>query len=328
MQQEPDQRVAPIDRAKADRKAIYSVVIPVFNSAGIVGETVERTIAVFRGHGLTCEIILINDGSDDDSWSVISDKARLHPEVMAINLLRNYGQHHANLCGFHHSRGDFVITMDDDLQNPPEEIIHLIGKADEGYDLVIGRFRQKKHAPYRRFGTLLIGEINKRIFEKPKDLVLSNFRIIRRDVIDRICAYKTSYPYVPGLCLMFSNHRANVLVNHDERQIGNSNYTISRIFRLVLTILFNYSSYPLRFVGAIGLVVAVFSFALGVYYLAVGLFRGAATPGWLTLVVLLSFFSSLMILILSMLGEYVVRLINQSSSAESFYVKEVVGGDD
>ena len=311
-----------------NENTLYSIVIPVFNSEAIVGQTVDKTVAVLEEHGLNYEVFLINDGSRDRSWQVISEKAMQHPRVTAINLLHNYGQHNANLCGFQQSRGDYIVTMDDDLQNPPEEIINLINKAEEGNDLVIGRFREKKHAWYRRIGSLLIGEINTRIFHKPKDLVLSNFRIIRRDVIDRVCAYKTSYPYVPGLCMMFSNQRANVWVEHHPRPVGKSNYTMLRILRLVLTILFNYSSYPLRFVGSIGLLVSVLSFFLGVYYLFIGLFRGVATPGWLTLVILLSFFSSLMILILSMLGEYVVRLINQSSSTESYYVKDIVKGND
>lgn len=309
-------------------RTLYSVVIPVYNSEAIVGQTIDRTATFFEGNGLEYEIILVNDGSHDRSWDIISEKARQNPRVIAINLLHNYGQHNANLCGFQHSRGDYVITIDDDLQNPPEEIIHLIDKAKEGYDLVIGRFKEKKHAWYRRIGSLLINEINTRIFQKPKDLVLSNFRIIRRDVIDRVCAYKTSYPYVPGLCMMFSNHRANVMVEHHARAVGKSNYTMLRILRLVLTILFNYSSYPLRLVGTIGFLVSVFSFLLGLYYLFLGLFHGVRTPGWLTLVILLSFLSSLMILILSMLGEYIVRLINQSSSAESYYVKDIVKSND
>jgi hypothetical protein len=218
--------------------------------------------------------------------------------------------------------------MDDDLQNPPEEIIHLISKVRQDYDLVIGRFRGKKHAFYRRVGSLLIGAINARIFHKPKDLVLTNFRIIRRDVIDRVCAYKTSYPYIPGLTLMFSNNRANVWVDHRERKVGKSTYNLASILKLVFTILFNYSSYPLRFVGGVGIVVSAFSFLLGMFYLGIALFRGTRTPGWTTIVVLLSFCNGLLILILSMIGEYVVRMLNQISSSESFHVKEIIRPHD
>ena len=313
---------------KTPEPAKYSVVIPVYNSSPIVGNTIDRTVSFFEERRLDYEIILVNDGSLDNSWDVIRKKAEENPNIIAINLLRNYGQHNANFCGFLHSSGDYVITMDDDLQNPPEEIIHLISKAHEGYDLVIGRFREKKHALYRRVGSILVGAINRRIFHKDKDLVLTNFRIIRRDVVERVCAYKTSYPYIPGLTLMFSNNRANVWVEHREREAGKSSYNLASILKLVFTILFNYSSYPLRLVGGIGIVVSAFSFFLGMFYLGIALFRGTRTPGWTTIVVLLSFSNGLLILILSMIGEYVVRVLNQISSSESFHIKEIVRSND
>lgn len=304
--------------------AKYSVVIPVYNSAAIVGETIDRTVAFFADAGHEFELILVNDGSRDASWDIIAAKARRNPHIIAVNLLRNYGQHAANLCGFRASSGDYVVTMDDDLQNPPEEIQRLIDAAAEGYDLIIGRFQQKQHAWYRRIGTLLIGAINRRIFHNQKDLVLTNFRLIRRDVVDRICNYSTSYPYIPGLALMFSNHRTNVLVEHHARAHGKSNYGLWKILKLVTTILFNYSSYPLRLVTMAGMAISAIGFLLGLYYLISALIRGSNVPGWTTLVVLLSFFNGVTILILSMIGEYCVRLINQVSSSASYHVKDVV----
>ena len=232
----------------AEAKALkYSVVIPVYNSAAIVGDTIARTAAFFEGQGLAYEIILVNDGSQDQSWPVLRAQALQNPNLVAVNLLRNYGQHTAVYCGFQHSSGDYVITLDDDLQNPPEECRHLIHKAQEGYDLVFGRFRKKQHASYRRLGTLLIGWMNSKIFHKPHDLVLTNFRLIRRDVVDRAAAYHTSYPYIPGLLLMFAVNPANVWVEHQPRPVGKSNYNFFKILELVMRILFNYSSYPLRF---------------------------------------------------------------------------------
>ena len=135
-----DRRVEAADAGRAmDRTAyLYSVVIPVYNSEAIVGETVRRVIEVFAGAGLRWEIILVNDGSPDRSWSVISELARTTPHVVALNLLKNYGQHHANLAGFMESRGDYVITMDDDLQNPPDQALLLIDEAMTGHDVVFG----------------------------------------------------------------------------------------------------------------------------------------------------------------------------------------------
>jgi len=314
--------------AEAQRPPVYSVVIPVYNSAGIVAVTLARTAAFFEARGLSYEIVAVNDGSRDDSWEVVRKAARGNPRITAVNLLRNYGQHHANMCGFSHASGDWIVTLDDDMQNPPEEIAHLIEQAEEGHDLVIGRFKEKRHPLYRRLGTRLIRAVNRRIFGSPKDLVLTNFRLIRRDVVERILGYRTSYPYVPGLALMFATSPANAWVEHREREVGKTNYGLYKILRLVATILFNYSSYPLRLVATVGMGIAALSFALGAYYIGLAFLREAEIPGWTTLVVLLSFFNGMVILILSMMGEYVVRMLNQISSTESFHVKEVVRGPD
>jgi len=305
----------------------YSAVIPVFNSAKIVGDTIHQTVAFFEEHQLDYELLLVNDGSSDQSWEVLSEKAAENPHLIAINLLKNYGQHNALFCGLQQSTGDFVITLDDDLQNPPEEINHLIETIHQGYDVVFGRFREKQHAQYRRTGSRIIALVNRRIFNQPKDLVVTNFRIIRRDVVDRICNYHTGYPYITGLVLMFSNHRANVWVEHRKRPVGKSNYNFIRIASLVMRILFNYSAAPLRLVSAMGALISIFSFLLGIYFIVRELVIGFDVPGWTTIVVLLSFFSGVNIIILSMLGEYVIRMVKQVSSTQSYYVKEIVKSD-
>jgi polyisoprenyl-phosphate glycosyltransferase len=307
------------------RSVRYSLVIPVYNSETIVGETVDRIVAFLEGQGWDYELILVNDGSNDCSWDVLRAKALDNPHLLAINLLRNYGQHSAILCGLQNSTGDYVITLDDDLQNPPEEMMRLINKAHEGHDLVFGRFHEKKHSWHRRAGSLLIGKLNERLFDKPKNLVVSNFRILRRDVVDRICSYRTGYPYVSGLALMFSANPSNTWVAHQERAAGKSQYDFIKLAQLVMRILFNYSSYPLHLVSFVGLAISGCSLLLGLYYLGKGLTGGVSVPGWVSLVLLLLFLNGIIILILSMLGEYTVRILNQTSSTESYQVKEIVG---
>ncbi len=318
-----------MDSTKSSSTAVkemvkYSIVVPVYNSANIVGEMIDRTVTFFEQHGLDYELILINDGSQDQSWERIQKKAVDNDHLIAINLLKNYGQHTAVYCGFQKSSGDYIITLDDDLQNPPEECIHLINKIQEGHDLVFGRFRQKQHASYRRLGSRLIGWMNSKIFNKPDGLILTNFRIIRRDVVERVSAYQTNYPYIPGLLLMFAVNPANVWVEHQSRPIGGSNYNLVKILQLVMRLLFNYSSYPLRLVSLLGMVVAAISFIFGSVYLIRALLIGISVPGWATLVVLSSFLNGLTLLILGMLGEYLVRLLNQVSSGNIYYIKEVV----
>jgi len=303
----------------------YSIVVPVFNSAGVVGQTVESIVSTFEEQGLSYELILVSDGSTDGSWDVIAESARLHKHVIAIKFLKNYGQHNANLAGFRESSGDFVITMDDDLQNPPDQARLLIDKAMGGYDVVYGEFENKQAAGYRRLGSKLISLINRRVFAQPADLTVSNFRILRRDVVERICASNTVYPYITGQSLMYSSNRANVVVRHDPRVVGKSSYSSLRILRLVLTILFSYSLFPLRLAAGAGFGIALIGFALGGFYLAMGVFSHSRVPGWTTLVVLTAMFNGVTILLLSMLGEYVVRTLNVVSSNETYHVLERVG---
>lgn len=315
----------PGDDGRLDRAAFkYSIVIPVFNSAAIIGTTVDRVVEVFEHEGLSYELILVNDGSRDASWEVVAEKARTNKHVVALDLLRNYGQHHANLAGIREATGDYVITMDDDLQNPPDQALVLIDEAMRGRDVVFGKFEQKKAAGYRRLGSLAITMINRRIFGQPTGLAVSNFRIIRRDVVGRICASRTAHPYITGQALLYSRNRSHVQVRHDERPVGGSNYNMLRIVRLVLTILFSYSSYPLRLAALIGFGIAGLSFVLGAIYLIRGLVGDTVVEGWTTLAVLLALFNGVTIALLSMLGEYVTRTLNAVSANDTYHVSHRV----
>ncbi|MGI8435017.1 MAG: glycosyltransferase family 2 protein [Nocardioidaceae bacterium] len=304
----------------------YSVVVPVYNSAPIVGDTVDAIVAEFGKEQLAYEIVLVNDGSTDDSWQVISDKARGNPHVTALALLRNYGQHNANLAGLRESHGDFVITMDDDLQNPPDQIRLLIDEAMSGRDVVFGEFVTKRAPAYRRLGSELITRINRRVFGQPQDLAVSNFRIMRRDVVDRICASRSAYPYITGQALLYSSNRSNVAVRHEPRRVGKSHYSPVRIIRLVLTILFSYSLFPLRLAAVCGAVISLVSFLIGAVYLVRGVFFDVQVQGWTSIIVLLALFNGVTIALLSMLGEYVVRTLNTVSAQESYHVVERVSG--
>jgi hypothetical protein len=217
-----------------------------------------------------------------------------------------------------------MITLDDDLQNPPEEMRHLINAVLDGHDVVYGQFRQKQHAGYRRLGSRAIAMINRRVFHQPKDLIVSNYRIIHRDVVDRLCEYQTSYPYITGLTLMFSSQPGNVPVEHHARPVGRSNYNLLRIGSLVMRILFNYSAFPLHFVSTLGVIISIFSFVVGIFYILRQLFVGVQVPGWTTLIVLLSFFNGINLIISSMLGEYIIRLVNQISSNKSYHIRQVI----
>ena len=302
----------------------YSIVVPVFNSEPVVGRTIESIVDVFESAGLSYELILVNDGSRDGSWDVIADAAKRGEHIVALNLLRNYGQHHANLAGFRQATGDFVITMDDDLQNPPDQALILIAEAMKGYDVVFGRFERKQAAGYRRLGTRMIGWLNRHVFGQPPGLTVSNFRILRRDVVDRINASRTAHPYITGQALLYSNNPVDVAVRHDPRPVGKSNYSMVRILRLVFAILFSYSLFPLRAAALTGFAFALVSFLLGAFYLVHSFFVQSTVQGWTTIAVLLSVIGGMIIALLSMLGEYVVRTLNAVSATESYHVTQRV----
>jgi glycosyltransferase involved in cell wall biosynthesis len=318
------QRVPGVGTPADASSFTYSVIIPVFNSEALVGRTVDRVVEVFEGAGLEYQVVLVNDGSHDNSWSVIAELARRNPRLVALDMLRNYGQHHANLAGFRESTGDYVITMDDDLQNPPDQALHLIEAAMRGHDVVFGRFQTKHAAGYRRLGSKLISLINRRVFNQPPGLAVSNFRILHRDVVDRISASRTAHPYVTGQALMFSNDPADVPVRHDPRPVGKSNYGLVRILRLVFAILFSYSLFPLRAAAFAGFLIAAVSFLLGGFYIIRAFFVESPVPGWTTIAVLLSVFNGFIIALLSMLGEYVVRTLNAVSAHETYHVTQRV----
>jgi glycosyltransferase involved in cell wall biosynthesis len=305
-----------------------SIVIPVYNSETILEKLILEIETVFKDKSLSYELVLVNDGSKDNSWEKLKELVQKHKYLTVINLLKNYGQHNAIFCGFHYTRGNYVVTMDDDLQNPPSEISKLYEKINEGYDVVFGRFIRKQHAGVRKLGTKIVGYLNTKIFDKPSDIKLTNFRIIRKEVIQRIIQYKTTYPYIPGLVILFSERIGNTLVEHKKRSEGKSNYTLMRILKLVGSILFNYSSFPIRIVSMIGFFIALLSFIVGIMYILRNLIVGIEVQGWTTLIVLISFLGGYIILMLGMLGEYIGRMNKQMSSSKSYTISDIKKSDE
>lgn len=305
----------------------YSVVIPVFNSRDIVAATVKDVVAHFEARSEAFEVILVNDGSQDGSWEVIRDLALTDPRIVAVRFLRNFGQHNANLAGFAEARGDWIVTMDDDGQNPPEEITHLVEAAAAGdHDVVFGRFDRKKASSVRGLGTRLMAMMNRRIFGKPKDLTVSNFRLLHRDVVQRILDSGNTYPYITGQALLYAASPGNADVRHLPRAGGQSTYSLRKIVSLVLRIMFSYSPAPLQLMAGLGFVVAVGSFLIGGVYLVNGLVSGSDVEGWTTVVVLLAFLNGVAIAMLSMLGEYMVRTLRQVTDRRSYLVADKVDG--
>lgn len=301
-----------------------SVVIPVFDGKPSLQELVERTALVFKKQKLSYEIILVNDGSRDGSWEVIREISKAHPHVLAIDLLRNYGQHNAMHCGFKHAAGQYIITMDDDLQNPPEEIEKLIQRAAQGYDLVIGRYRVKHHSLYRKAGSRIIAWLNEKIFKKPRDLAMSNFRIIQRSVIERVLGFPGANPYLPGLIILNASRPVNVDVEHKPRLHGRSNYNVKKIAKVIFALLFSYSLYPLRALVVAGCGVSLLGFILAAGFFIRALLHDTKVQGWASIAVMISFFSGFIMLLLGILGEYILQITRTLNQPASYHIREIV----
>ena len=307
---------------------LYSVVIPVYNAKATLTDVVREVREFFETAAYSYEIVLVNDASRDQSWPVAESLSKQFPSVTAIDLVKNSGQHSAIFCGLHFARGQWVITLDDDLQNPAAEIEKLIHKAAEGHDLVLGKFEVKQHSWMRRLGSGIVQKLNEKIFNKPRDLVLTNFRLIERAVVERARNFQGPEPYIPGILLAAAAHPANVTVAHRASAQPRSRYTTAKLLGLVGRLLFHYSIFPLRVLVFVGAGISLVAFALGGFYLVRGLFHESRAVGWTSLIVLLSFFSGFIILLLGVLGEYLLQVVKRLNQPQAYFVRKIVRHGD
>jgi glycosyltransferase involved in cell wall biosynthesis len=307
-----------------------SVVIPVYNGARTICALVDHILATLADRFDDVELILVNDGSSDDSDTVARELQRRHPNhVRYIQLARNYGEHNAVMCGLSHTTGDCVGIIDDDFQNPPEEIIPMVERLAEGYDVVYSRYGEKKHSWFRNLGSKFNDIMATYLLDKPANLYLSSFKVMNRFLVGALTRYKGPYPYIDALILQSTSAIGTQLVSHQARAVGESNYTLRNLIRLWLNMATSFSIVPLRvatFLGftlsALGVVLAllfVYSrFAGGIF------FHQDVPPGWASVIVMVTFFSGVQLSILGVVGEYLGRVFLTLNNAPQFTIREVV----
>jgi dolichol-phosphate mannosyltransferase/undecaprenyl-phosphate 4-deoxy-4-formamido-L-arabinose transferase len=301
-------------------KGSIGVIIPVYRSQQSLPILVDRLVTQLNATGRPFEIILVDDFSPDESWSVLLRLKQQHPtHLKIVRLARNGGQHNALLCGFSLSRSDILVTMDDDLQHPPEEIPKLITAIEQGYDLAIASYDLKKHEALRNTCGNLIDRIQRSIFNLPGDFQLTSFRAIRRAVVDHVNQMSVVSPYVTAMLLSHTSRVVNVPVRHEPRAFGRSNYNLRRSLVLALNLLLTYSTYPIYFVAALCLSAFVLSLAIGITVITRTLLYGTSVPGWASTVVILSFFNALILMSLVVLGLYLSRLTQQVTRSRVSY---------
>jgi len=301
-----------------------SIVIPVYNSEKILAKIVKEILDICRSRHYNFEVILVDDSSQDGSWQKAKELAKCFEEVKAHRLARNYGQSLANLWGFKQSKNDYIITMDDDGQNPPSEIPKLFEKAEEGHDLVIGKPISKQHGLLRNLGSRLVTNIAKSIYKTKEPLILSNYRCIHKSVIEKICNERNANPYLPALILKYSTQRTNINVSHKKRRSGQSNYSLLKLASLVANLLFGHSVLPLRIAIAVGFTFSLLTALVGVALVAHYLINQSNVPGWTSVMVFMAGFCSIVVLILSTIGEYIIRILQEVTGSRAIYTREEV----
>ena len=303
---------------------MISIVIPAYRSRDSLPILIERIEAVLSGFGREFEVVVVDDCSPDDTWEVLKRLKEGHARLRIVRLLRNSGQHNAILCGFSLAKGDVVVTMDDDLQNAPEDIPKLVAAVDEGYDLAVGSYVEKKHSKARNYGGMLVDATQRRIFGLPSTFQLTSFRAIDRPVVQNVVAMGGVFPYVTSMLLSHTSRYTNVPVGHDERRFGSSNYNLKRSALLAFNLLLNYSTYPLYFVVALCLLALGCSAVLSMWVVWKSLIGNSTVPGWASTITAISFFNGLILLALVVHSLYLSRLNQQvTRSRVGFTVGEL-----
>jgi undecaprenyl-phosphate 4-deoxy-4-formamido-L-arabinose transferase len=309
-------------------KAAVSVVIPVYNERDNLPELLERTLAACRGLDRQTEIILVDDGSRDGSTEWLADAAARFPgEVKSLLLNRNYGQHNAILCGFGAAQGDIMVTLDADLQNPPEEIGKLVAQIDAGYD-VVGSVRQdRQDALFRK---VFSGLINLMV-RKSTGVRLHDYgcmlRAYRRRVVDAMLSCRERHTFIPVLANLFAKRVTEVPVGHAERARGTSKYSVLKLVNLQFDLLTCMTTVPLRMLSWVGAAISALSVGFGALLLALRFVYGAAWAGdgVFTLFAVAFFFIGAQFVALGLMGEYIGRIHADVRERPRYIIDRIVG---
>lgn len=302
---------------------LLSIVVPLYRSADSI-ERLLRELGSLPVEG-GAEIVLVNDGSPDDTVAVVE---RLMPScqrpITLVKLSRNYGEYNAVMAGLHHAQGQYIVTMDDDLQNPPAEALRLLQHArDGGFDVVYSYYAEKQHSLFRNFGSWFTNRVSDLLLDKPRGLYLSSFRVMNAFVAKQICRYDGPYVFVDGMILQVTQNIGKLEVRHDERASGASGYTFRRLVRLWLNMFVGFSVMPLRVATLLGFCLAVGGFLFMIFVIIVRLVSGSV-EGWTSLMAALLMFSGTQLILLGVAGEYIGRTFLTANKRPQFIVRDVV----
>lgn len=300
-----------------------SIVVPVYNSAKLV-ETLHAEISRALQGKLKYELILVNDGSKDDSWLRIRECALKHPEIVGVNLRKNCGQDNAIMAGLNLSTGDAVVIMDDDLQHDPNDIPRLVEQLSKGFDVCYAHFTKKKQSSIKNTGSELNGKMAGLLIDKPKAIYLSPFKVIEKGTVKEILRFAGSYPYIDGIILTITSNITQIDCEHHERAAGKSNYTLSRSIQVFFKMFTGFSVLPLRIATISGIVATLIGAGLGIKYLYDYFIARNYIEGWTTVVMLIILFGGLILITLGIVGEYIGRMYLTLNNKPAYSIAEIV----
>lgn len=315
-----------------DREAIgfipdpvsVSVVIPIFNETGTLEILHRRLSQVLARTGRSYEVIYVDDGSTDSSEKVLRELHRTDSKVTVVRFNRNYGQHAAVIAGFEQAKGDVVVTLDGDLQNPPEEIPKLLAKLEEGYD-VVGGWREERHdSGIRKFLSFLINRVTSLIIGVKMRDYGCMLRAYRRHVVERLCQCQEVASFIPALANAYAGSVAEIPVSHSARKTGRSKYGPFRLMRLNFDLLTGFSLLPIQVVSFAGILISFLGLSFAAFLMVRRLLVGPEVEGVFTLFAILFFFVGLQILALGLIGEYVGRIYMEVRRRPRYIIKEVL----
>jgi glycosyltransferase involved in cell wall biosynthesis len=298
-----------------------SVVVPVYNSAPCLPGLAEALVPVLAAHATQYEVILVNDGSRDESWEVIEELAARQPCVRGVNLLRNYGQHNALLCGIRLANHDLIVTMDDDLQHPPEEIPKLLDTLAEGFDVVYGTPQKEQHGLLRDLASQVTKLALQSAMGAETARKASAFRVFRTHLRDGFAGYHGPFVSIDVLLTWSTTRFAAVAVRHDPRRAGVSNYTVGKLLAHALNMMTGFSTLPLQLASVIGFVFTVFGIAVLLWAVGRYIVLGGSVPGFPFLASVIAIFSGAQLFSLGIIGEYLARMHFRIMDRPTYVIK-------
>lgn len=302
-----------------------SIVMPVYNSANTIAALVEELIKNYQQY--ETEIVLVNDGSRDNSDEVCNGLCKKYTNVVRyICLTKNFGEHNAVMAGLNYVTGDYAVIIDDDFQNPPEEIHKLIDAASSGkYDVVYSYYNKKYHSWFRNVASELNNFVATFLLNKPRDLYLSSFKCLNKLLIKEVIKYTGPFPYIDGLILRATSNIGRVAVRHQQRKEGCSGYTLKKLIKLWLNMFINFSIAPLRFSVLLGFTFSVIGVILSIYIVIDKIIHPNVPVGITSIIVGILVFAGIQLIMLGVIGEYIGKQFLSGNQTPQYVVRSING---